>query len=90
MTCRLCGAVLSRCLIDLGATPLANGFVIREGGAGRRPDISAAGPGVRPLPARAGGRDTCRRRRIFAADYAYFSSFSAGWVAHARRYAGGR
>ena len=86
-TCRLCGAAMQRDLIDLGETPLANCYVTRD----------EAARGVdRPYPLRVMVCDRCLLVQvtetvppdaIFAADYAYFSSFSASWVAHARRYA---
>ena len=85
-TCRLCGAVMHRDLIDLGATPLANCYVTRE---------EAAQGADRPYPLRVMVCDRCLLAQvtetvppdaIFAANYAYFSSFSASWVAHAQRY----
>jgi hypothetical protein len=85
--CRLCGATVQRTLIDLGATPLANCYVTGE---------EAASGADRPYPLQVLVCDRCLLvqvgetippEAIFAADYAYFSSFSASWVAHARRYA---
>lgn len=85
--CRLCHAPLTRCVVDLGATPLANAYVT--------PAQAAAGPD-RAYPLRVLVCDRCLLvqvaetlppEAIFAADYAYFSSFSTSWVAHARRYA---
>ena len=85
--CRLCAAPMQRDLVDLGATPLANCYVTRE----------EAARGIdRPYPLRVMVCDRCLLVQvtetippdaIFAADYAYFSSYSASWVAHARRYA---
>ncbi len=86
-SCRLCGAALHRSLIDLGATPLANCYVT---------EAEAASGADRPYPLQVLVCDQCLLvqvgesvppEAIFAADYAYFSSFSAGWVAHAQRYA---
>jgi hypothetical protein len=86
MTCHLCGAILTRCLVDLGATPLANGFLTplqAEGGIDH----------AYPLRVMVCDRcllvqvaDTLPPEAIFAADYAYFSSFSSSWMAHAQRY----
>ena len=85
--CRLCRAPVQRNLVDLGATPLANCYVTRE---------EAARGADRHYPLRVLVCDRCLLvqvgetvppEAIFAADYAYFSSFSASWVAHARRYA---
>jgi SAM-dependent methyltransferase len=85
--CRLCGAGLQRSLVDLGPTPLANCYVT--------PDEAARGVD-RPYPLQVFVCDRCLLvqvgetvppEAIFASDYAYFSSFSASWVAHALRYA---
>ncbi len=87
LVCRLCGAALQRSLIDLGSTPLANCYVTGE---------EAARGADRPYPLQVLVCDRCLLvqvgesvppEAIFAADYAYFSSFSASWVAHALRYA---
>jgi hypothetical protein len=87
MSCRLCGAALSRCLVDLGEMPLANGFLT--------PTQLAAGAD-RHYRLRVMVCDRCllvqvaetvSPETIFAADYAYFSSYAASWVAHAERYA---
>jgi hypothetical protein len=78
---------LQRNLIDLGSTPLANCYVTPE---------EAARGADRPYPLQVLVCDQCLLvqvgetvppEAIFAADYAYFSSFSASWVAHAQRYA---
>jgi len=83
--CRLCGADLSHTFVDLGMSPLCESYV---------PEDRLDGPEtfyplhVRlcescllvQLPAYVPGED------IFS-DYAYFSSYSDSWVAHARRYA---
>jgi hypothetical protein len=87
ITCRLCGAALQRSMVDLGSTPLANCYVTEQ---------EAARGLDRAYPLRVLVCDHCLLvqvgeslppEAIFAADYAYFSSFSASWVAHARRYA---
>ena len=83
--CRLCGAGLTRTFVDLGMSPLCESYV---------PADRLDGPetfyplNVRlcescllvQLPAYVSGED------IFS-DYAYFSSYSDSWVAHAQRYA---
>ena len=85
--CRLCGASLTRTFVDLGMSPLCESYV---------PADRLDGPetfyplNVRlcescllvQLPAYVSGE------HIFS-DYAYFSSYSDSWVAHARRYADG-
>jgi SAM-dependent methyltransferase len=84
--CRFCGSPLTCTLADLGETPLANSFVT--------PEEVAAGRDRR-YPLQAWVCDACflvqvatpvRPEAIFS-DYAYFSSISASWVEHARRYA---
>ncbi|HEY0934354.1 MAG TPA: class I SAM-dependent methyltransferase [Trebonia sp.] len=83
--CRLCGADLTRTFVDLGMSPLCESYLAAQ-------DIDK--PEVFyplhvllcedcllvQLPAYVSGED------IFS-DYAYFSSYSDSWVAHARRYA---
>jgi hypothetical protein len=84
--CRFCGAVLTTTFVDLGETPLANSYLTAEEvAAGRDPRY--------PLHARVCGEcflvqvdDAAAPEAIFS-DYAYFSSMSDSWVAHARRYA---
>jgi hypothetical protein len=83
--CRHCGAPLTRTLVDLGLSPLANSYVRPEDGDTACPRY--------PLHARV--CDTCYLVQvedavpadaIFNADYAYFSSFSESWLAHCRAY----
>ena len=83
--CRLCGAKLTRTFVDLGMSPLCESYVPEA----RLDDPEIFYPlHVRlcetcllvQLPAYVSGED------IFS-DYAYFSSYSDSWVAHAKRYA---
>jgi hypothetical protein len=83
--CRLCGAKLTRTFVDLGMSPLCESYVLQE----RLDDPETFYPlHVRlcdscllvQLPAYVSGED------IFS-DYAYFSSYSDSWVAHAKLYA---
>jgi SAM-dependent methyltransferase len=83
--CRLCGAQLTRTFVDLGMSPLCESYVAEE----RLDEAEVFYPlRVRlcdecllvQLPAYVPGED------IFS-DYAYFSSYSDSWVAHAKRYA---
>ena len=83
--CRLCGAHLTRTFVDLGMSPLCESYVPGE----RLDEAEVFYPlHVRlceacllvQLPAYVSGED------IFS-DYAYFSSYSDSWVAHAKRYA---
>ncbi len=83
--CRFCGAPLSLSLVDLGRQPLANSYLPAD-----------AGPDEPTYPLHVRVCRSCRlvqagnvvpAEHIFAADYAYFSSTAASWVAHAARYA---
>jgi SAM-dependent methyltransferase len=83
--CRFCRAPLHRTLVDLGEMPLANAYpaTLEEAQSERR----------YPLHARVCGLcwlvqvdEVVSREELFS-DYAYFSSFSASWVEHARRFA---
>ena len=84
--CRFCGLPLTCTLADLGETPLANSFVTAE-------DVAAGRDRRYPLQARVCDAcflvqvDTPVRPEAIFSDYAYFSSISASWVEHARRYA---
>ncbi len=84
--CRACGAPLSRSFVNLGMSPLANSFVPL--------DRQEEGETFYPLHVQV--CDGCtlvqlaeftEPKNIFSADYAYFSSFSSSWLAHAERYA---
>jgi hypothetical protein len=83
--CRLCGAPITRTFVDLGMSPLCESYVPEN----KLDEAEAFYPlHVRlcdacllvQLPAYVPGED------IFS-DYAYFSSYSDSWVAHAKRYA---
>jgi SAM-dependent methyltransferase len=83
--CRLCATPLERVFVDLGMSPPCESIL----SADRREDPELFHPlRVRicercllvQLPAYVRAEDT------FCADYAYFSSYSTTWVAHARRF----
>ncbi|MDO9425878.1 MAG: class I SAM-dependent methyltransferase [Methylobacterium sp.] len=82
--CRACGAPLARTVADLGLSPLANAYVPAD----------RAGRGEMFHPLHAFVCDTCHLVQLEAfetpeaifSDYAYFSGFSAGWLAHAEAY----
>lgn len=85
--CRNCGAALEARVIDLGESPLANSFL---------ENTAAARAAERRYPLEVRFCGSCLLAQVvesppadahFHGDYAYFSSFSAGWVAHARRFA---
>lgn len=82
--CRFCNAPLETVLVDLGAQPPSNSY------------LKAADADEKVYPLRAMVCDACHLAQldttvdpgeIFHDDYAYFSSFSESWVAHAKAYA---
>jgi SAM-dependent methyltransferase len=83
--CRFCGAPLERAFVDLGRMPLANAYPADRLEAAREPRY----------PLRVMVCDACllvqvehevAPETIFGGHYAYLSSYSESWVAHARRY----
>jgi len=85
LVCRFCSAPLEHTFVDLGASPLANSYLRAE--ELRRSE--------RFFPLHVYVCDRCflvqlpeaeSPEAIFS-DYAYFSSFSDSWLAHAERYA---
>ncbi|WP_417808780.1 class I SAM-dependent methyltransferase [Thioclava sp.] len=84
-TCRHCAAPLTERFLDLGHAPLSNAYLDAAG-------LQAAEV---TYPLRLNVCSVCRLVQtedytsaadVFGADYAYFSSTSSGWVAHAKRY----
>jgi C-methyltransferase-like protein/putative zinc binding protein/methyltransferase family protein len=83
--CRLCGADLTETFVDLGMSPLCESYVAAD--QTDAPEVFyplhvrlCAQCLLVQLPAYVSGE------HIFS-DYAYFSSYSDSWVAHAKRYA---
>src|SRR5258706_2111612 len=84
VTCRFCSAPLSEIVADLGVLPLSNAYV--------HPDRLLEPEPFYPLVAYVCGR--CFLVQVAAvatpehlfSDYAYFSSYSDAWLAHARDY----
>jgi hypothetical protein len=83
--CRLCGSSLTHTFVDLGMSPLCESYVPAE--ALDQPEVfyplhvrQCSSCLLVQLPAYVAGED------IFS-DYAYFSSYSDSWVAHAKRFA---
>ena len=86
MNCRHCGVPLTHTFLDLGHAPPSNAYLALE-------DLS------RPetyYPLRVKVCDQCwlvqtedyaDADKLFSSDYAYFSSTSSGWLAHAKDYA---
>ena len=85
-TCRNCRAPLTETLVDLGQQPLANSYVPL--GKAEAPEP------MYPLHARVCTScwlvqvdDVVPEDSIFDENYAYFSSFSTGWLKHCEAYA---
>jgi SAM-dependent methyltransferase len=83
--CRLCGEALTETFVDLGMSPLCESYLRADQLDAREPFYplhvrTCASCLLVQLPAYVEGED------IFS-DYAYFSSYSDSWVAHAKRYA---
>ena len=86
-SCRFCRAPLSEVFADLGVSPLANSYLREDQLAKMEPFF--------PLKAWVCG--SCMLVQLeeyetpagIFSDYAYFSSFSTSWLAHAERYVSG-
>jgi SAM-dependent methyltransferase len=86
MNCRHCGAPLSHAFLDLGFAPPSNAYLT---------EADLAKP-EKYYPLKIQVCDQCwlvqtedyaEADELFSPDYAYFSSTSSGWLAHAVRYA---
>ena len=85
MNCRHCGSPATLPFVDLGSAPPSNSYLSAE--ALRAPE--------RWYPLRVLACSTCwlvqtedfaDREELFSPDYAYFSSYSSTWLAHAEAY----
>ncbi|EJZ57172.1 C-methyltransferase [Pseudomonas fluorescens R124] len=85
MNCRGCAAPLSLPLIDLGTSPPSNAYVHAE-----RLDQAEQWVPLKVAVCQqcwlVQTEDYTRADSLFDAEYAYFSSFSSTWLAHAERY----
>lgn len=86
--CRHCGAPLDNTVIDLGHQPPSNAYLTAE--QLLRPEITyplqvyvCTSCWLVQLPAHSAAE------KLFTADYAYFSSTSSSWCAHAERFVEG-
>lgn len=86
MNCRHCSAPLEHTFLDLGFAPPSNAYLTRE-------DLDRP---EKYYPLKIKVCDQCwlvqtedyaQADELFNSDYAYFSSTSTGWLAHAARYA---
>ena len=83
--CRFCGETLQRTFVDLGVSPLANSYI----------SPADLGSEERFYPLRAFVCDGCLLVQLeeyesphgIFTEYAYFSSYSSSWLAHAQRFA---
>lgn len=85
MKCRHCGSELKLPLVDLGCAPPSNAFLTKQ---------TLHAP-EKWFPLRVlvcehcwlvQTEDFAQTNELFDADYAYFSGFSSGWLAHSERY----
>ncbi|WP_349573387.1 class I SAM-dependent methyltransferase [Azotobacter salinestris] len=85
MKCRHCGNDLRLPFLDLGSAPLSNAY-LNEASL-RAPEVWFP---LRLLVCEecwlVQTEDHAGREALFTEDYAYFSSFSSSWLAHAERY----
>jgi SAM-dependent methyltransferase len=86
MNCRHCGAPVAQTFVNLGVAPPSNAYLTAAELA--RPEKQY------PLKVMVcehcwlvQTEDTAATDELFGADYAYFSSTSSGWLAHAKCYA---
>lgn len=86
MRCRHCGTPLAHTFLDLGFSPPSNAYLSEADLA--RPET------YYPLKVKVCDQcwlvqtqDYARPDELFSTDYAYFSSTSSSWLAHAQRYA---
>jgi len=86
MNCRHCGKPLTHTFLDLGFAPPSNAYLTAEDL--RRPEKYC------PLNVKVCDQcwlvqteDYAQADELFSSDYAYFSSTSTGWLAHAKKYA---
>lgn len=87
MKCRHCGKELSLPFLDLGSAPPSNAYLSAEGLRGPEtwyPLRLLVCEGCWLVQT----EDHAGREALFTEDYAYFSSFSTSWLAHAERYVG--
>ena len=86
MNCRSCSAQLDLIMADLGTAPFSNAYLTVE--QLNEPELWYP---LRVLVCSncwlAQTEDFARRDELFSDDYAYFSSYSASWLAHAQEFA---
>ncbi len=85
LTCRSCNAALNQTFADLGMSPISNAFI--------KPSMLRSSEKFYPLHAYVCSscllvqlEEVEAPTEIFNSEYAYFSSYSLSWLAHAQRY----
>jgi SAM-dependent methyltransferase len=85
MNCRHCSSTLALTLVDLGTAPPSNAYLSAE--------LLGSPEVFFPLVVMVcescwlvQTQDFARADELFAADYAYFSGYSASWLTHSERY----
>jgi SAM-dependent methyltransferase len=85
LTCRSCNATLSQTFADLGMSPISNAFL--------KPSMLRSSEKFYPLHAYVCSdcllvqlEEVEAPTEIFNSEYAYFSSYSPSWLAHAQSY----
>lgn len=86
MNCRHCGAPLHHTFLDLGFAPPSNAY-LSQADLGRPETYYPLKVKVCDHCWLVQTEDYAAADALFTSDYAYFSSTSAGWLAHAQRYA---
>jgi hypothetical protein len=86
MNCRHCGSRLEHTFLDLGFAPPSNAY-LSESDLGKPEQYFPLKIMVCTKCWLVQTEDYAQAEDLFSADYAYFSSTSSGWLAHARAYA---
>lgn len=86
MNCRHCGSQLEHTFLDLGYAPPSNAY-LSEADLGKPEQYFPLKILVCAECWLVQTDDYARAEDLFSADYAYFSSTSSGWLAHAKAYA---
>lgn len=85
MKCRHCSTELTDTFVDLGFSPPSNAYLRREDLV--RPEVHyPLRVMVCPICWLVQTEDYAHHEQLFATDYAYFSSTSTTWLAHAAKY----
>ncbi len=87
MNCRLCAAPLEQTFLDLGFAPPSNAY-LNEADLTRPEKYYPLKVKVCSQCWLVQTEDYAQADELFNPEYAYFSSTSSGWLAHAARYAG--